>query len=157
MERRPVLRFLADDLLIIILAIAGLVLLYDGVKSKVRRYYPYLIMAGLTSLLIGKLISIAYQPAVERPFILQGVAPGAAFINNPGFPSDHALLGVAAVLGVFALTRRTKLSVLLAFGVAVMMIARIVALVHTPLDIAGGIIAGLSGGLWYIDMRRHKA
>lgn len=151
------LRFLADDLLIIILGIVGLVLLYDGIKRQVRVYYPYLIMAGLTSLLIGKLLSIIYQPAVERPFILQGVAPGAAFINNPGFPSDHALLGVAAVLGVYALTRRTKLSLLLALGVVVMMIARIAALVHTPLDIAGGIIAGMGGGLWYLEMRRRKA
>jgi undecaprenyl-diphosphatase len=151
------LRFLADDTLILVLAVSGLVLLYDGVKNQVRQYYPYLIMAGLTSLLVGKLLSIAYQPAVERPFIMHGVAPGAAFINNPGFPSDHALLGVAAVLGVYALTRRKWLGLVLALVIVVMMIARIFALVHTPLDIIGGIVAGLSGGLWYIGMRKTKA
>ena len=150
------IRFLADYTLLIVLATGGVILLYDGVKRNVRHYYPNLIMAGLTSLLIGKLLSIAYQPAIERPFVSQGVAPGAAFIDNPGFPSDHALLGVATVLGVYALTRRKRLSLALALIIVVMMIARVAALVHTPLDIIGGVLAGLSGGLWCIGMRKTR-
>lgn len=150
------IRFLADYTLLIVLAVGGVVLLYDGIKREVRHHYPRLIMAGLTSLLIGKLASIAYQPADERPFVSQGVAPGAAFIDNPGFPSDHALLAVATVLGVYALTGRKKLSLILAFVVVMMMIARVAALVHTPLDIIGGALAGLGGGLWYIGMTRKK-
>ena len=149
------IRFLADGSLLLILATGGIVLLYDGFKHGLIRQYPYLIMAGLTSLLIGKLLSVAYQPDIERPFIVQGVAPGAAFINNPGFPSDHALLGTVVVLGVYALTKRKTLSLVLAAGVVVMVVARVIALVHTPLDVVGGIIAGLSGGLWYVGRRKQ--
>jgi membrane-associated phospholipid phosphatase len=152
-----VLRFFADYTLIIVLAVSGLVFLYDGVKKSIWRQYPYLIMAGLTSLLIAKFLSLAYQPSSERPFLIEGVAPGAAYIDNPGFPSDHALLGVVAVLGVYALTGRKKLTGVLAIIVIVMMAARVIALVHTPLDIAGGVVAGLLGGLWYLEMRKSKA
>jgi membrane-associated phospholipid phosphatase len=150
------IRFLADSTLIIVLAVGAAVLLYDGVKKQVLSNYPYLIMAGLTSLLVGKLLSVAYQPDVVRPFLAQGVAPGAAFINNPGFPSDHALLGTATVLGVYVLTGRKRLSLVLAAIIVVMMIARVVALVHTPLDILGGAFAGLVGGLWYLGTKRRQ-
>ena len=151
------LRFLADFTLIIIVAVSGATLLYDGIKHGAWRRYPYLIMAGMTSLLVAKLMSLAYQQSDERPFVLQGVAPGAAFIDNPGFPSDHALLGVVVVLGVYMLTGRRTLSLGLAGVVAVMMVARVLALVHTPIDIIGGLIAGLVGGLWYLAMRANKA
>jgi membrane-associated phospholipid phosphatase len=151
------LRFLADYTLVVIIAVSAAVLLYDGVKRGAWRQYPYLIMAGLTSLLFGKLLSLAYQPSEERPFLSQGVAAGAAFIDNPGFPSDHALLGVVVVVGVYALTGRRSLSVGLAGIVVIMMVARVLALVHTPLDIFGGLIAGLFGALWYLAMRANKA
>lgn len=151
------IRFFADYLLIIVLGISAVVLLYDGVRKGVRARYPQLILSGLSALLIAKLMSLAYQPTAERPFVSQGVAPGAAFIDNPGFPSDHALLGVAAVWGVYALTGRRKLSLVLAVAVVAMMIARVLALVHTPVDIIGGAVAASLGALWYLQDRRNKA
>ena len=106
-------------------------------------------MAGLTSLLAGKMLSLLYQPAVARPFLELGLAPGAAYVDNPGFPSDHALLATVAVVAVYALTRNRRLVAVLGLLVAVMCIGRVVALVHTPLDVVGGILAGLVGAVWY--------
>lgn len=106
-------------------------------------------MAGLTSLLVGKVLSLLYQPAIARPFLELGVEPGAAYIDNPGFPSDHALLATVVVAAVYALTRNRKFAAVLGVLVLIMCIGRVLALVHTPLDVAGGVLAGLAGVLWY--------
>jgi membrane-associated phospholipid phosphatase len=77
------------------------------------------------------------------------VAPGAAYIDNPGFPSDHALLATATIVAVYAFTKNRTVTLFLMVLLLIMSIARVVALVHTPLDIVGGILAGLAGSLWY--------
>ena len=146
------IRLLADGTLLVILAISAAVIGYDTVKKRLWVSLPYAVMAGLTSLLIAKLVSLVYQPSAMRPFLEQGVQAGAAFIDNPGFPSDHALLGTVAVLAAFAVTRRRWVSVALAAVLVAMCVARVVALVHTPLDVIGGVAIGLIGGLWYIAM-----
>ncbi len=141
-------RLLADGTLLLILAIAGPAILWN-----IRRDFwctaPVLVMAGLTSLLVGKLMSLVYQPSVARPFLEAGASAGATYINNPGFPSDHALLATVAVVAVYVLTRNKQLTMLLASLVVLMGIGRVLALVHTPLDVVGGVFAGISGALWY--------
>lgn len=150
-----VVKFLADGVLIVILAVSGGALLFGTTTREKKAGYPYLIMAGLTSLLVGKLMSLLYQPEFARPFLEKGVQAGAAYIDNPGFPSDHALLGTVAVLAVVVFVRHRMLSIVLVTCLALMCIARVLALVHTPLDVIGGILAGLIGGVWYL--RTHPA
>lgn len=149
-------KVLADGTLLTIAAIAAAALLYFVPMKRWGDVIPYAVMAGLTSLLVGKVMSLLYQPAVARPFLELGVSPGAAYIDNPGFPSDHVLLASFIVLTVGALTRRRYLTAVLAICVVVMAIARVVALVHTPLDVMGGAIAGLSGGIWYLSLTKKK-
>lgn len=147
-------KLFADGGLIAILLISLVAGVYWLVKTKPKLsvLLPYVGMAGLTSLLVGKLMS--FLPVHEaRPFIEQGLHAGAAFINNPGFPSDHALLATVVVMAVYVLTPYRKLSYGLMILTLVMCVARVLALVHTPLDIAGGILAGLSGTVWYL---KHK-
>lgn len=141
-------RLLADGTLLFILFAAAVVIVWS-LRKRFWANISVLVMAGLTSLLVGKVLSLVYQPAVARPFIRLGVQPDAAYINNPGFPSDHALLATVAVVAVIMLTRNRKLGLVFIALVLVMSAARVVALVHTPLDIAGGIIAGLAGLPWY--------
>ena len=141
-------RLIADGTLVAVLLIAAPVVLL-AIRRRVWSTLPVLIMAGLTSLLVGKLMSLLYQPAIARPFLELGVEPGAAYIDNPGFPSDHALLATVAVLAVYALTRNRKLTIVLGSLVLLMCIGRVVALVHTPLDVVGGVLAGFIGGIWY--------
>lgn len=141
-------RLIADGTLIAILAIAAPLILLS-LRGKWWRNMPVLVMAGLTSLLAGKLLSLLYQPTVARPFLALGVDPGAAYIDNPGFPSDHALLATVAVVAVYAVTRRRWVGGLLAVMVIVMCIGRVIALVHTPLDVIAGVMAGLVGIVWY--------
>ena len=141
-------KLVADGALLLILAISAPFILM-ALRKRFWSNVPVLVMAGLTSLLVGKLMSLIYQPAIARPFLELGVEPGAAYIDNPGFPSDHALLATVAVVAVYALTRNRKITVLLGLLVLVMCMGRVIALVHTPLDVIGGVLAGLAGVLWY--------
>jgi undecaprenyl-diphosphatase len=142
------LRLIADGTLFLVLAVTGPLILW-----KLRGHWwvnlPVVIMAGLTSLLAGKLMSFLYQPEFARPFLQEGLEPGAAYIDNPGFPSDHALLATVAVVAAYVLTRNKLLGAVLVVLVIVMCVGRVVALVHTPVDVIGGIVAGLVGLLWY--------
>jgi len=144
------IRLIADGLIIpIVLAGAWALWAYVPKTEKYTKY-SYALMAGLTSLLVAKLLSILYQPNTERPFELLGQKAGALYLDNPGFPSDHALFVTVIVLAVWALTRKKKLSLLLAALALLVCVGRVLALVHTPIDVAAGVAAGLIGSLWYI-------
>lgn len=147
------IRFGADGLLIVSLAVAGFVLVFR-VKDR-WQWYPRIVMAGLTSFFVAKMVSIIYQPSGERPFVEKGLEAGAAYIDNPGFPSDHALLAGAVVLAVWAATRNRRLALGLALAAGIMGVARVLALVHTPIDIVGGFLLALAGGVWYIRRPRR--
>ena len=146
------IRFIADGTVILVVLI-GAYALIAKVPSH-RRYEAYcrILMAGLTALLVAKFMATIYQlyfPGEMRPFQVQGIAPGAAYLDNPGFPSDHALFVTAILLAVWFETRDKLLSgILLALAVLVGL-GRVLALVHTPVDVIGGVFAASVGALWY--------
>lgn len=148
------IRVLADGSLIAILVIGVSAILYANRPSVWLSRLPLGIMAGLTSLLVAKFMSLVYQPSVARPFMEIGATPGAAYIDNPGFPSDHALLAGVVIFAVYFLTPYKKIAYGLAFLAVLMGIARVAALVHTPVDIVGGFAAACLGALWYLT-RKH--
>ncbi len=100
------------------------------------------VMAGLIALLLASIISLLYQDG-QRPFEQLGVAAGAAYLNNPGFPSDHALLVFTVTFVVWASTKNKKLGILLFIMSSLVAIGRVIALVHTPADVLGGFACAL--------------
>lgn len=152
---QDIIGFIADGTLLIVVVAGCLALLVGVPRDRAVRDYSYVTMAGLTALLIAKLASLLYQPAHSRPFIELGLQPGAKFIDNPGFPSDHMLLGSAIVLAMYAITPYKKTALVVGGIVVVMGVGRVLALVHTPLDIVGGAVAALLGGLWYVVRYRQ--
>ena len=148
------IRFAADGLLLLIILGAGIAGAITVFRSpRVLTKTPLVIMAGLTSLLAGKLLSLVYQPSLVRPYIERGLQPGAAYIDNPGFPSDHALLATVVILIVYFVTPYKRLSYILALLLIIMAAARVLAFVHTPLDVVGGVLVGLAGGIWYFRQK----
>lgn len=143
------IRLIADGLVVPIVLIGAFVLLFRVPKGK--RFYSYsrILLAGLTAYLFAKLVGTIYQPTSLRPFEELGVTPGAAYLNNPGFPSDHMLFVTAIVCAVWAETRMKKTTVLLIVLALLVGIGRVIALVHTPFDIIGGVAIALLGALWY--------
>ncbi|HSE29484.1 MAG TPA: phosphatase PAP2 family protein [Candidatus Saccharimonadales bacterium] len=129
--------FIADWLVFPVVLIGGIALLM--IKPTDRRYQMIGkgVMAGLLALLFAKIGSLFYQG--ERPFLSAGEVPKAAYLNNPGFPSDHTLFVFAITFIVWATTKNKPLSIALLIMSSLVALGRILALVHTPIDVAGGI------------------
>jgi len=147
------IKFIADYLVIIIALISTYMLIFKIPRGKRVHSYKRILVAGLTSYMIAKFAAIIYQPTDLRPFELLGLKPGAAYLNNPGFPSDHALFVTVLAVAVWSETKNKLVSILLFIGVGLVCIGRVLALVHSPVDVIFGILIGLIGGLWYLDER----
>ncbi len=148
---------LADGLMIPIGLAALYALLWRVPKERRYDTYTRVVMAGVSSYLLAKIIGALWQPEKLRPFEALGVGAGASSLNNPGFPSDHALFATFLTLAVWYATRSIKLTLVIAVMTLAVCVGRVLALVHTPLDIAGGILIAGLGALWYAsDFRFSK-
>ena len=144
-------QIIADYAVLPVVLIGGWALVCMVPKAHRFRAYARVVMAGLTAFLIAKLLAVTWQPEAMRPYELLGIAPGASYLDNPGFPSDHALFVTAIALAVWAETRKKWLALLLGVLVVVVCIGRVMALVHTPLDVVAGVVVACIGGLWYVQ------
>lgn len=151
-----IIHIIADGALIPVVLIGGYMLLFKVEKGHRFEAYARVLMAGLTAYLIGSLAAVIYQPEAQRPFELLGAQAGALFLNNPGFPSDHTLFATAIACAVWFETHNRTFSLILAGLVVLIAVGRVLALVHTPTDVIGGIVIGLVGALWYVDDRVSK-
>lgn len=151
-----IIRLIADAAVIPVVLIGAWALLFKVPKGKRFEAYSRILMAGLTAYLLAKFIGTIYQPADLRPFELLGVEAGASFLNNPGFPSDHALFVTAITCAVWFETRMKKVTLALVALTLLVCIGRVLALVHTPLDVIGGVGIALVGALWYSNVPRKQ-
>jgi len=130
------IRFIADFLVIPIVLIGVWVVLCSPKNVRWKRAKKGF-FAGLLALVLAGIARLLYQD--PRPFVQAGVAPKALYLIGAGFPSLHALLVFTVTFVVWAATKNVKISLLL-LGLSVLVaVGRIVALVHTPVDILGGI------------------
>ena len=150
------IRVIADAAVIPVILIGAWALLFKVPKGNRFEAYSRILMAGLTSYMLAKFIGTIYQPETLRPFELMGVNPGAFYLNNPGFPSDHALFVTAITLAVWFETRMKKVTILLTGLVVLICVGRVLALVHTPFDVIGGVVIALIGALWYSNVPRKQ-
>jgi membrane-associated phospholipid phosphatase len=140
---------IADGAIIPIVLIGSYLLIFHIPKGTRYEAYCRMLMAGLTAYLIAHLVASIYQPSMERPFELLGVQAGALYLNNPGFPSDHTLFATVITLAVWFETKNKRMAMLLGLLTILVCVGRVVALVHTPLDVIFGVIFGLLGSFWY--------
>lgn len=153
MSQEFIIKLCADFALIPIVLIGSYALIFKIPKGHRFDAYKRVLMAGLTAYLFAKLIGSIYQPATERPFEILGTTAGASFLNNPGFPSDHTLFLMAIICAVWFETRQKRITIILLVLLMFVCIGRVLALVHTPLDVIGGIVIALMGCGWYLNSR----
>lgn len=151
MTSQTFIKLIADGAILPIIVLAGYALLFLIPRGSRFQAYSRILMAGLTAYLLAKLLGAVYQPATERPFEILGVAAGASYLNNPGFPSDHALFTTFLTLAVWFETKRKGIAITLAILTLAVCVGRVLALVHTPLDVTGGILVASVGALWYLQ------
>lgn len=151
MTSQTIIELFADGLVLPIIVLAGYALLFKIPKGHRFEAYARILMAGLTAYVVAKLLASVYQPSGERPFEMMGVEPGASYLNNPGFPSDHALFTAFLTLAVWFETRKKGIAIALGVMTLLVCLGRVLALVHTPLDVIGGIIVACVGIVWYLQ------
>lgn len=135
------IKIIADYLILVIVAVGGIVLLRVP-KAERAQVWPQAILVGLVALWFAKLLSLLV-PQGQRPFELLGLDPGAAFLPNPGFPSDHMLLVGVVTAVVWAATKQKILTSALLVASVLVGVGRVLALVHTPADVLGGAACAL--------------
>lgn len=150
------IKVLADGLVVPIVLIGIYALLRYVQKGRRIQTYATILMAGLTAYLLAKLTGVVYQPEELRPFQQIGVSAGASYLPNPGFPSDHMLFVTAITLAVWYGTKKRALVIALGIMSLLVGFGRVAALVHTPLDILGGIVIACVGGFWYLQDGRAR-
>ena len=150
MNQDFIIRIAADGAMIPIILIGAYALVFKVPKGQRLQAYSRILLAGLTTYLLAKLIGSVYQPEALRPFEVAGTSAGASFLNNPGFPSDHILFATAITCAVWFETKQKLLTWLLVDLVVIVAVGRVLARVHTPIDVIGGAVIALIGSLWYL-------
>lgn len=138
-----IIRVMADALVVPIVLIAAWALFVKVPKAARFERLARGVVAGLIALFLAKVLSLTYQEG-ERPFVELGVQAKAAYLNNPGFPSDHVLFVFSITLVVWAATKDKKISLTLLILSTLVALGRILALVHTPLDVLGGVLCAFA-------------
>jgi len=152
MTQDLIVRIMADYAIFPVILIGAYALILKVPKGHKFQAYSRVLMAGLTAYFLAKIIGMIFQPSGERPFELLGKAAGASFLNNPGFPSDHTLFVAAIVFAVWFETKQKVISSILVVLLVTICIGRVVALVHTPADVIGGIVIAAIGAIWYFGV-----
>ena len=149
-----IIKILADGLMVPIVLLAAYVLIMKVPHAHRYDTYTRILMAGISSYLVAKLVGAVWQPEAVRPFEKLGIEAGAAFLNNPGFPSDHTLFATFLTLAVWYATKNGRLAAIMAGMTILVTVGRVLAHVHTPLDVTGGIVFAVIGSIWYIGLKK---
>lgn len=136
---------LAADWLVVPMALVTVVALLRLPRKQRYLAFGRAVVLLLLSLLLAKIASLFYVGV--RPFEALGITPGASYLDNPGFPSDHALLVIGMTIIVWVVTKNKQLAIVMGCMALLVMLARIAAFVHTPVDVIGGALCAILAGL----------
>lgn len=127
-----------------IFVILGLAIAWFQVdKSTKVKFIVATILAGGIAFALSRIAGhLYYDP---RPFVTEHVKPLFSHTADNGFPSDHALLtGMLTAITYFYNKKVANFMLVLTLIIGV---ARVLAKVHSPLDIAGGWAFGIIGAV----------
>lgn len=150
--RTLIIVFLAEYLHWVIIAIAlGFAFFISLIQRK--RFITLILLAAPVALLIDKVLNkLILSP---RPFVERGFVPLVQHSADNGFPSEHTLLVLFIACTVWVFNR--KLGIILMVLGFLVGIGRILAGIHSPLDIMGSAVISLvavSGSVWILKQKQ---
>lgn len=123
--------------------------IWTRIKQANWRKVGYIVLAFLLSFLVAQLLHLL-PVEYYRPYQIIMTAPLVTPSVDTPFPSDHVMCVFALAFAAIFMTRYKKIGLIglvMAIGVA---IGRVSALVHSPLDVWGGILCAVIGAaVWY--------
>lgn len=137
--------FLAKDLIIAVVITLAVTWIMLNHRKK-EELILAILAGGIMALIISKITgALYYHP---RPFVVQHTVPLVSHGADNGFPSEHTVLAMTLTSLIYYYRRSLAI---LAFGLSLLVGAgRVWAHVHSPLDIAGGVVIGaISGYIGY--------
>ncbi len=151
--------FCAEYLFIFVILIAVVAWLRAKGGDVKLRFVVVTILAGVIALALARLAGALYFD--PRPFVAEHVAPLIPHAPDNGFPSDHALLTMTLTAAVYFFNKKAAGAMLIL--TIIVGIARVLAKVHSPIDIGAGwaigimgAIAGYYAGAWLVDRYKHR-
>lgn len=129
-------------ILVLLLTVLAVIQLKKSSSQKVK-FILAIVIAGVIAFILSRISShLYYDP---RPFVREHVKPLFPHIADNGFPSDHALLTGTLTAVTYFYNR--KYGTILLVPTVIIGIARVLAKVHSPIDIVGGWVFGLIGSI----------
>jgi undecaprenyl-diphosphatase len=137
--------------LIFVVAIAAVVITAFSKKSARNRIIRLAVLSFILAFVIDYIAGkLYYNP---RPFVVDHTQPLFSHQAGNGFPSEHTM--ITMVFSAVIFTCRRKFGILLGILGLLVGTARVIAGVHHPVDILGGIaIAVISTGVAWLIWRR---
>jgi undecaprenyl-diphosphatase len=136
--------------LVFIVAVAAIVTLFFSNKITRNRIIILAIFSFIFAFIISRIGGgLYYDP---RPFVVEHTQPLFPYSPDNGFPSEHTLAAMVIASVMFVYFRGAGIL----FGIMGILIgiARVIAGVHHPIDIIGGIvIAIISTGISWLILR----
>lgn len=143
------IEFLASYLIWGLVVLVAVLVGLEIRKTKDFRKIGFIALAVLMAFMLDQvfhLLSIGFL----RPYQILNVPALVPHPSDSPFPSDLAVVGASAALAVIFMTRYKKLGLLVLLLAILVMIGQLVALIHSPFDIFGGIFcAGVGALVWY--------
>ena len=88
-----------------------------------------------------------------RPFVSQNIQPLVSHSADNGFPSEHALF--SSLIATIIIFYRRQLGIIALVIAIVVGFARVLAHVHSPIDIIGGLAIGIGAGVAGVYLARR--
>jgi undecaprenyl-diphosphatase len=135
-----------------VFVLLGLVIawLRAGKEAK-KQLLVTAIFAGIIALVVSRIAGKLYFD--PRPFVTEHTTPLIPHGADNGFPSDHALLAMTLTAVTYFFSKKIALGM---FALTALIgIARVLAKVHSPIDIAGGWLFGIVGAVLGFYLMRY--
>ena len=148
-----VIIFCAQYLFLFVIAGIGIACL-QTTKNLKAQFIAAIIIAGAIAFILSRIASkLYYDP---RPFVTEHVRPLISHPADNGFPSDHALLTMTLTAITYFYNK--KIAFIMLCLTILVGISRVLAKVHSPVDIGGGWIFGAIGAIagYYLTLWLFK-
>ena len=148
--------------LIVLVGVLWVAAWYLAPRNSKMRFILATVLAGIIALILSRIAGKLYFD--PRPFVREHVTPLISHAPDNGFPSDHALLTMTLTAVTYFFSKKIAYGMLAA--TILVGVARVLAKVHSPIDIAGAWVLGVIGAIagfcaanwaWKHYIQKHEA